>query len=328
MKPRLTSLLVCPKCQSSLECRADEERQGEIVTGTLLCSGCGAAFPILRGVPRFVASAISDEQRHTAEAFGWEWQRFPELDAPEEEQFLDWIYPIGKDYFVGKTVLDAGCGMGRWAAQAARFGAAEVIAADISAAVEAAQKKAEQIPNMHVVQADIYRLPFGKPFDFAYCIGVLHHLPDPEAGFHSLVRHLAPGGAIHGWVYGRENNEWLVRLVNPIRVGVSSRLPKPALYAVSLVITAALHPILKLLYRTGKDGRGKPASFLPYRGYLSWLAQFSFQHNHHVVFDHLVAPTAYYIRRDEYEAWFRRAGLKSVRISWRNENSWRGYGEL
>jgi hypothetical protein len=66
---------------------------------------------------------------------------------------------------------------------------------------------------------------------------------------------------------------------------------------------------------------------LPYRDYLAWLAQYGFRHTHHVVFDHLVAPTACYLRRAEFAAWFRRAGLEHVRLSWRNRNSWRGYGE-
>lgn len=331
MKPRLTELLSCPTCGSALSCQVTEERAAEIVSGDLRCTGCGSSFPIIRGVPRFVPGAISNPQRKTASAFGWEWQKFPELDAPAEEQFLDWIHPLTRDFFARKTVLDAGCGQGRWSEQAALFGAAEVVGIDISDAVEAAQTKAERLPNMHVVQADIYHLPFARPFDFAFSIGVLHHLPEPEAGFHSVVSHLRPGGAMHAWVYGRENNGWLVHFGNPVREGLSSRLPKPVLYWLSLSITAAMHPVLKLFYRQSDAAKpgGRPAkSRLPYYGYLSWLAQFSLQHNHHVVFDHMVAPTAFYIRREEFEKWFERAAMKNVRISWRNQNSWRGYGEV
>ncbi len=331
MKPRLVELLSCPGCGGSLTCHAEEQRHTEIVSGELRCSGCGASYPIVRGIPRFVPGAVSDPQRRTSDAFGWEWQKFPELDAPAEEQFLDWIYPIPREYFAGRTVLDAGCGQGRWAEQASLFGANDVVGADISEAVEAAQIKAERLPNMHVIQADIYHLPFARPFEFAFSIGVLHHLPDPEAGFHSVAGHLRPGGAIHAWVYGRENNGWLVHIGNPVREKLSSRLPKPVLYWLSFGVAAAMHPVLKALYlsknRGAAAGKG-PGSRLPYYGYLSWLAQFSLQHNHHVVFDHMVAPTAFYIRQGEFKAWFGRAGLQNVRISWRNQNSWRGYGEV
>ena len=67
---------------------------------------------------------------------------------------------------------------------------------------------------------------------------------------------------------------------------------------------------------------------LPYNGYLSWLAQFGFRHNHHVIYDHLAAPTAFYISRQEFQEWFRRASLSQPTISWRNQNSWRGWAVL
>jgi hypothetical protein len=44
------------------------------------------------------------------------------------------------------------------------------------------------------------------------------------------------------------------------------------------------------------------------------------------VFDHLVAPVAFYLSRQEFEAWFQHSGLSNVQISWRNQNSWRGFG--
>jgi hypothetical protein len=65
---------------------------------------------------------------------------------------------------------------------------------------------------------------------------------------------------------------------------------------------------------------------LPSHDYLTSLSQFGFRQNHTIVFDHLVAPTAFYLRRAEYEAWFRDAALEDVEITWRNGNSWRGRG--
>ena len=65
--------------------------------------------------------------------------------------------------------------------------------------------------------------------------------------------------------------------------------------------------------------------WLPYR-YLFWLSRFGLRHSFHVVFDHLVAPEAAYLRREEFAAWFERAGLADTTVTARNENSWRGYG--
>ena len=39
------------------------------------------------------------------------------------------------------------------------------------------------------------------PFDYIDCCGVLHHLPDPEAGLHALLSVLAPGGGLGLMVY-------------------------------------------------------------------------------------------------------------------------------
>lgn len=331
MKRQLLNYLVCPRCRGPFECQAEEEQDGEIVTGTLSCPCCGASYPIQRSIPRILPQEVSLEKERTARTFGWEWQEFHHLHESMDDyrrQFMDWIYPIEPRFFQGKMVLDAGCGMGRFAAVAAQFGAKEVIAIDISDAVEAARAFTKGMPNVHVVQADIYSLPFGASFDFAFCIGVLHHLPDPEGGFRALVGHVKEGGSLFAWVYGYENNAWIVKVVNPVREKLLSRFHPKALYALSFMITLLLHPVLKLLYRTLNQWPPvKPlARFLPYNGYFSWLSQFGFRHNHHVVFDHMAAPTAYYIRREEFESWFRGADLKDVVLSWRNRNSWRGWG--
>jgi SAM-dependent methyltransferase len=315
VRRRLLEYLVCPACGADLAC-SEAADQGEIVEGLLTCSRCAAAFPIRRGIPRLLVGELATPQRRTVDAFGWEWQTFSHLAVDERKQFLDWIDPLGSEFFVGKVVLDAGCGMGRFAVASAAFGARDVLAVDLSDAVEAAADNARAWPNVHVVQADIYRLPFRRAsVDFAFSIGVLHHLPDPERGFACLAEHVKPGGALFAWVYGRENNEWLVRLVNPIRERVCSRLPRQVLYGVSFVLALGLH----LLSRLARARR------LPYGAYLRWLGEYGFRHTHHVVFDHLVAPTAFYIRREEFAAWFDRAGLAAPALSWRNQNSWRGF---
>jgi hypothetical protein len=42
----------------------------------------------------------------------------------------------------------------------------------------------------------------------------------------------------------------------------------------------------------------------------------------------LVAPTAFYISREEFENWWKEIGAKDVEISWHNQNSWCGFGEI
>ena len=338
MREEVLEFLVCPDCHDSLECLTIDRTDEEIVTGSLRCKTCGKSYPVERGVPRFVTTErpLTGKNIDTAAAFGWEWQKFSYLHDIEtyEAQFLDWIAPIEPSFFQDKIVLDAGCGMGRFAIVSSLFGAKEVIAIDASDSVEAAYQNAKSFPHVHIVQGDINRLPLrqGKngDVDFAFSIGVLHHLDDPQKGFSSLASHLKKDGSIFAWVYGRENNGWLVNFVNPVRTMLTSHLPRFVLFIVSWLITLVLHPVAAWVYRPINNSKklNRLSKYLFYNDYLVWLGQFGFLHNHHVVFDHLVAPVAFYLTREEFEKWFYDENMGLIDISWRNQNSWRGHGRF
>lgn len=326
MRSWLLEYLVCPDCGEFLQATPEIAADEDLETGTLTCRGCAAAFPIVRGVPRMAGSVTDLDKQRTTDAFGWQWQEFEHVYANQssmQAEFLDWVAPLDAAFFSGKLVLDAGCGMGRFSVSAAGLGAGRVIGVDLSESVEAARHFSRDLPDVAIVQADIYRLPFRDPFDFAFSIGVIHHLPDPEAGIASVAKHVKPGGSLFAWVYGYENNEWIVNIVNPIRERFTSRLPRRALHALSWAITAVVQPVLRL-YRPEK--RTDLGRFLPYYPYMHWLSQYDFRHNLVVIFDHLVAPTAFYVKREELRSWFERAGFPRMEISARNNNSWRGHG--
>jgi SAM-dependent methyltransferase len=273
-----------------------------------------------------LAHPLSREKRATADGFGYAWKRFDSLTPDYEEQFLSWIEPVGADFFPGKRVLDAGCGKGRHLVFSARFGAAEVVGIDLSDAVEVAFANTHHLPNVHVLQSDIHDLCLRPEYDYIYSIGVLHHLSDPEAGFRRLVEKLKPGGTISAWVYGRENNAWIIHLVNPLRERFLSRLHLPTLEKLAAVVTVPLYAYARGVVRPLRrrdPGRRAPVF---YGDYLDHIAGFGFREVHSIVFDHLLAPTAHYLTREEFSAWFERAGLEDIRISWRLRNSWRGCG--
>ncbi|MGD0497770.1 MAG: methyltransferase domain-containing protein [Bryobacteraceae bacterium] len=326
MKKRLLDFIVCPVCGGSLGLRIDKTEDEEILEGALGCDACRKSYPVARGVPRLRPEAVSFEQQATADAFGYEWTHFSQLEDTYEAEFLDWILPVQKDFFAGKLVLDGGCGKGRHVALSAAFGAAEAVGIDLSDAVDAAFANTRHLPNAHIVQADIYHPPLRPVFQYAYSIGVLHHLPDPKAGFLSLVRRLAPGGRMSAWVYGKEGNWWVTGLVSPIRTAITSRLPRQATRAISFAIAVPMQVALKAVY--GPVNRRMPAlkRLLFYNDYLYSISGFSFRENYSTVFDHLVAPTAFYIGRAEFASWFEEAALGEMEISWRNRNSWRGTG--
>ena len=189
MKERLLQYLSCPSCAGAIALTSADGREGsEIIEGELSCATCARTWPVLRGVPRFAEiEAVADDKAATAERFGWQWQHFTQADDKYDQQFLGWIAPVTPDFFSDKVVLEGGCGKGRHTQLAAQWGARDVIGVDLSAAVESAFAATRDLPNAHIVQADIYNLPLARTFDYAFSVGVLHHLPDPRGGFKSLA---------------------------------------------------------------------------------------------------------------------------------------------
>lgn len=329
MKEKLVSYLVCPACDGSLTPSISRAEDVEIIEGELRCSTCASSFPITRGIPRFAElAAVEQDKQATAENFGWQWQHFTETDERYAEQFLGWIAPVTPDFFRDKVVLEGGCGKGRHTQLAAQWGAREVIGIDLSEAVETAYAATRSLPNAHVIQADIYRLPLARKFDYAFSVGVLHHLPNPRQGFCSLASKVKPGGHVSAWIYGAENNEWIVRLVNPVREKITSRIDQRALLQLSKIPAAGIFLATKLIYGPLNRRGSKLGQYLFYNDYLTAIAPFSWREQHLIVFDHLVAPTAFYIPREEFETWWRELGATDVVITWHNKNSWRGFGEI
>jgi uncharacterized protein YbaR (Trm112 family) len=54
MEPLLLEILCCPLCKGELELRDGEEEEGEIVSGTLVCGGCGEQYPVSDGIPNML----------------------------------------------------------------------------------------------------------------------------------------------------------------------------------------------------------------------------------------------------------------------------------
>jgi SAM-dependent methyltransferase len=305
---------------------------GHVMIGTLTCTGCAISYQILGGIPRFMPQAISDSVSKTVRGFGYEWTQYDsvlqETQFSNAETFLDFIAPVNEAFIQGKSVLDAGCGMGRFTRLSVQLGAKFVVGVDLSNAVEAAFNHTRQLENVLIIQADIFALPLKAEFDYSFSVGVLHHTPDPRKAFDSLVRTIRPGGSISTWVYGRENNGWIIHILNPIRHNITSKLPLSVLRVLAYGLAIPMYLATKGIYRP--VGQQKQLTGLRkrlfYFEYLYFLSQFDFNAQSSVIFDHLVPEIAYYIAHDDFARWFSENHLESVVISDRAKNSWRGFG--
>jgi SAM-dependent methyltransferase len=187
---RLIPMLRCLRCKGELALRD---------TG-LQCRSCSAVFPITNGVLRFV------ETQGYAENFGFEWGKYArtqldnEVSTLSERQFIE-STGFSPEELKGKWILDIGCGMGRFAEVASRWGA-NVVGIDLSLAADVAARNLSSRDNVWICQASVLNLPFvEQSFDYIYSIGVLHHTPDCEQSFKCLPKLLKPGGSVAIWLY-------------------------------------------------------------------------------------------------------------------------------
>jgi uncharacterized protein YbaR (Trm112 family) len=247
MRKRCLDLLCCPRCHGDLGLEEDRHGEADLERGRLVCAACATSYPIVGGVPRFVPPD------NYAQNFGLQWTAFRQTQLDSHSGLT-----VSRDRFfrqtgwlpadlAHRTVLDVGCGAGRFT-EIVASAAGHVVAVDCSASVDACRENMRGRDNVDVVQADLYALPL-RPgrFDFVYSLGVLQHTPDVRAAFMALPPHVAAGGRLAVDVYPRtwtrsvQTRTWL----RP----VTTRMRPERLFR---VVRRAAPPMLRLSRALGR----------------------------------------------------------------------------
>lgn len=158
----------------------------------------------------------------------------------------------GESYRDDRSILVAGCGTMQAAHYALRWPRARVIGIDVSVTSLAHTQELKQkhaLDNLELRELPVERAAeLGERFEHVACTGVLHHLPDPDAGLRALREVLARTGALHLMVYapyGRAGVYMLADYCRRLRLGNSQSEIRDL--AASLKALPPDHPIVPLL---------------------------------------------------------------------------------
>lgn len=262
---------------------------------------------------------MSNIDPRTVDCFGYEWTHYNQSALSDEE--LDTLFNAYFDVFPwpslpsGAVGFDMGCGSGRWAKRVAERVALLHCLDASEAAVGAAQRNLAALPNcvFHVASVDAIPLPDAS-MDFGYCLGVLHHVPDTQAGLTACVRKLRPGAPFLVYLYYNLDNRsaWYRALwyASDMLRRLVCRLPLTVKSALAFVIAATVYyPLARLAWLAETCGLRVE------RWPLAFYRQRSFFVTRTDAFDRFATRLEKRFSAAEIEAMMKSAGLERITFS-------------
>jgi len=197
----------------------------------------GYPNPHAGGEPHRENEPLAPVEKETSDLYSELWLGYDAHVLTEESRRLlaRRVPPaVVDEHIVGRTVLDLGCGSGRYAVALAYLGAESVTAVDFQAksyrrAEEFCKKQALPV---RFAEVDILQLPFeDRSFDFVFCNGVLHHTRSWQAALGEYLRVMRRSGFL--FLYATGGFFWATR-----------RALRPLFQAIPRAYTAAVLKII------------------------------------------------------------------------------------
>jgi SAM-dependent methyltransferase len=206
--------------------------------------------------PSRTTSPRANVDEATVAGFGEEWGTYDqaglslqELEAAFERYFR--IFPWDR-VPPNANGFDAGCGSGRWAKLVApRVGQLHCVDAS-PAALAVAKRNLTGRVNCEFHEASVAGLPFSDgSMDFGYSLGVLHHIPDTQAGITACVRKLKPGAPFLIYLYyALENRPVWFRMLwrgsDALRRRISALRMEQKLFVTDLIARCVYWPLARI----------------------------------------------------------------------------------
>ena len=220
---------------------------------------------------------LTNVDETVAAGFGHEWSTFQqgehELSASDREAVFGSYFRIFPWEILPPDAvgIDVGCGSGRWSVMVApRVGHLHLLDASPDA-LAVAKKNLSQVANttFHLASAGDIPLQNGS-LDFAFSLGVLHHVPDTPSAINAVASKLKKGAPFLIYLYyALDNRPWWFRAVwkfsNIFRI-VICRLPANLRLLISQIIAATVYwPLARIAALV--ERAGLPTTLIPLEAY-------------------------------------------------------------
>ncbi len=221
--------------------------------------------------------ALKNVDETVAAGFGHEWSTFQQDDgnfsASDREALFHSYFRIfpWESLPADPVGADVGCGSGRWSVLVApRVGHLHLLDASAEA-LAVARRNLSRAPNTTFHLASVGDMPLpDASLDFAFSLGVLHHVPDTPAAIRAIASKLRKGAPFLVYLYyALDNRPWWFRAVgklsNVFRV-VICRLPVKLRLVVSQGIAALVYwPLARFAALAQRFGL--PTALIPLEAY-------------------------------------------------------------
>jgi ubiquinone/menaquinone biosynthesis C-methylase UbiE len=204
MKSTSLALLVCPQCHFDM--KYSGSGNGNLNNGTLTCSGCSAAYPILKGIPQFIEpkslSGYNQRFARMYDRFSWLYRAFSKVafafigmdEETGRREITDRLNPKG-----GK-VLEVSIGPGvNLPYLVKRLDVGEIYGVDISLGqLKNCQRyAAKKRWNVDLFLGNGEQLPFRDDlFAGVFHVGGINFFNDKKAAIHEMIRVAKPGARV------------------------------------------------------------------------------------------------------------------------------------